>query len=252
MQFTLQVLLYCWWYRWPQLPRRSSASVAGWASGSWWGGRLLNFEAQKACPRMLSINKLLPPVSNWGVQGRDEEEAPNCHLLSRISGFKGGTPPYNIQKFMSTDADQNFIIYFALRFLLLVQDNENPVNIMWKMQKRAFFNWYSNGQVDIALVKNEFQSISSWIESKSVWKSWKKSGMQLFANTKLVKNKYFTYIWPPKEVANWWKGQMPLCSRTQWIFESLADQNSEFLCWLFQFCAHLATSNKFFLHNRTW
>ena len=36
------------------------------------------------------------------------------------------------------------------------------------------------------------------------------------------------------EVANWWKGQMPLCSRTQWIFESLADQNSEFLCWRFQ------------------
>ena len=112
MQCTLQVLLYCWWYRWPQLPRRSSASVTGWASGSWWGGRLLNFEAQKACPRMLSINKLLPPVWNWGVQGRDDEEAPNCHLLSRISGFKGGTPTYNIQKFMSTDADQNFIIYF--------------------------------------------------------------------------------------------------------------------------------------------
>ena len=64
------------------------------------------------CPRMLSMNKLLSPVSNWGVQGRDAEEAPNCHLLCRISGFKGGTPPYNIQKFMSTDADQNFIIYF--------------------------------------------------------------------------------------------------------------------------------------------
>ena len=74
VQCTLQVLLYCWWYRWPQLPRRSSASVTGWASGSWWGGRLLNFEAQKACPRMLSINKLLPPVSNWGVQGRDADE----------------------------------------------------------------------------------------------------------------------------------------------------------------------------------
>ena len=132
----------------------------------------------------------------------------------------------------------------AWRRTLLVQDNENPVNIMWKMQKRAILNWYSNGQVDIVLVKNEFQSISSWIESKSVWKSWKKSGMQLFANTKLVKNKYFTYIWPPKEVANWWKGQMPLCSRTQWIFESLADQNSEFLCWRFQFCAQLTPSNE--------
>ena len=134
----------------------------------------------------------------------------------------------------------------AWRRTLLVQDNENPVNIMWKMQKRAILNWYSNGQVDIALVKNEFQSISSWIESKSVWKSWKKSGMQLFANTKLVKNKYFTYIWPPKEVANWRKGEMPLCSRTDWIFESLADQDSEILCWRFRFCAHLATSNNFF------
>ena len=38
------------------------------------GGRLLNFEAQKACPRMFSINKLLPPVSIWGVQGRDADE----------------------------------------------------------------------------------------------------------------------------------------------------------------------------------
>ena len=100
VQCTLQVLLYCWWYRWPQLPRRSQAGHQG------RGGRA------GYCPRMLSINKLLPPVSNWGVQGRDAEEAPNCHLLCRISGFKGGTPAYNIQKFMSTDADQNFIIYF--------------------------------------------------------------------------------------------------------------------------------------------
>ena len=46
------------------------------------------------------------------------------------------------------------------------------------------------------------------------------------------------------EVANWWKGQMPLCSRTQWSFESLADQNSEFLCWRFQFCAQLTPSNE--------
>ena len=75
-------------------------------------------------------------------------------------------------------------------------------------------NWYSNGQVNIVLVKNGLQSISSWIEGKSVRKSWKKSEMQLFANTKLVKNKYFTYIWPPKEVANLRKGEMPLCSRT--------------------------------------
>ena len=127
-----------------------------------------------------------------------------------------------------------------------------PCKYYVKMQKRAILNWYSNGQVGIVLVKNEFQSISSWIESKSVWKSWKKSEMQLFANTKLVKNKYFTYIWPPKEVANWRKGEMPLCSRTDWIFESLADQDSEILCWRFRFCAHLATSNNFFLHNMTW
>ena len=46
------------------------------------------------------------------------------------------------------------------------------------------------------------------------------------------------------EVANWRKGQMPLCSRTQWSFESLADQNSEFLCWRFQFCAQLTPSNE--------
>ena len=97
---------------------------------------------------------------------------------------------------------------------LLVQDNEESVNIMWKIQKKAIFNWYSNGQVDIVLIKNGLQSIFSLIESKSVWKSWKKSEMQLFANTKLVKNKYFTYIWPPKEVANWRKGEMPLSSWT--------------------------------------
>ena len=59
-----------------------------------------------------------------------------------------------------------------------------------------------------------WSSIFSLIESKSVWKSWKKSEMQLFANTKLVQNKYCTYIWPPKEVANWGKGEMPLSSRT--------------------------------------
>ena len=132
----------------------------------------------------------------------------------------------------------------AWRRTLLVQDNEKPENIMWKLQKKAIFNWYSNGQVDIVPVKNGLQSIFSWIESKSVWKSWKKSEMQLFANTKLVQNKYCTYIWPPKEVANWGKGEMPLCSRTDWIFESLADQNSEILCWRFQFCAQLTPSNE--------
>ena len=83
-----------------------------------------------------------------------------------------------------------------------------------KTPEKAIFNWYSNGQVDIVLIKNGLQSIFSLIESKSVWKSWKKSEMQLFANTKLVQNKYCTYIWPPKEVANWGKGEMPLCSRT--------------------------------------
>ena len=46
------------------------------------------------------------------------------------------------------------------------------------------------------------------------------------------------------EVANWRKGQMPLCSRTQWNFESLADQTSEILCWRFQFCAQLTPSNE--------
>ena len=42
----------------------------------------------------------------------------------------------------------------AWRRTLLVQDNEKPVNIMWKLQKKAIFNWYSNGQVNIVLVKN--------------------------------------------------------------------------------------------------
>ena len=37
---------------------------------------------------------------------------------------------------------------------------------------------------------------------------------------------------------------MPLCSQTDWIFESLADQNSEILCWRFQFCAQLTPSNE--------
>ena len=44
----------------------------------------------------------------------------------------------------------------AWRRTLLVQDNEKPVNIMWKLQKKAIFNWYSNGQVDIVLVKIGF------------------------------------------------------------------------------------------------
>ena len=39
---------------------------------------------------------------------------------------------------------------------LLAQDNEEPVNIMWKMQKKAIFNWYSNGQVDQEWITKHF------------------------------------------------------------------------------------------------
>ena len=63
---------------------------------------------------------------------------------------------------------------------LLVQDNEEPVNIMWKMQKKAIFNWYSNGQVDIVLIKNGLQSIFSLIESKSVLKIMEEIGNAAF------------------------------------------------------------------------
>ena len=52
------------------------------------------------------------------------------------------------------------------------------------------------------------------------------------------------------EVANWGKGEMPLCSRTQWNFESLADQTSEILCWRFQFCAQLTPSNEKYWQKR--
>ena len=135
---------------------------------------------------------------------------------------------------------------------LLVQDNEKPVNIMLKMQKKRQFliDILMDRSILCWLIKNGLQSISSWIDIKSVWKSWKKSEMQLFANMKLVQNIYCTYIWPPKEVANWRKGEMPLCSRTHWSFESLVDQTSESLCWRLRFCAHLATSNEIFWHNR--
>ena len=62
------------------------------------GGQVIeHFLVHKACPRMLSTSKLLPPASNWGVQRGDEEEATDCRLFSRISCFKGGTPPFNIQ-----------------------------------------------------------------------------------------------------------------------------------------------------------
>ena len=56
--------------------------------------------------------------------------------------------------------------------------------------------------------------------------------------------------WGKEEVANWGKGEMPLCSRTQWNFESLADQNSEILCWRFQFCAQLTPSNEKYWQKR--